>query len=194
MEVGCLRRGLPGSTAGGEGAPVAGGMSSEPVGISQIGLVARSPEGHAAKGMQIKGHEDLWVEIQAHTFRNWVNEHLRGAGSELVRDLGHDFADGTKLCALVEALQKKKLRTPWIRRPTNQHQFLENVSAALNAIAEDGVKLVNIGEHELLSLTIRPPTQPKLYIGSLTSGHTGFSSIMVVMCSRGLTLGLYPSF
>lgn len=44
--------------------------------ISHSGLLARSPEGHAARGMQIKGNEDLWVEIQANTFRNWVNEHL----------------------------------------------------------------------------------------------------------------------
>lgn len=39
--------------------------------------IARSPEGTAAKGMNIRGNEDLWVEIQANTFRNWVNEHLR---------------------------------------------------------------------------------------------------------------------
>jgi len=44
--------------------------------ISHSGLLARSPEGHAARGMQIKGNEDVWVEIQANTFRNWVNEHL----------------------------------------------------------------------------------------------------------------------
>lgn len=37
--------------------------------ISHSGLLARSPEGHAARGMQIKGNEDLWVEIQANTFR-----------------------------------------------------------------------------------------------------------------------------
>lgn len=39
--------------------------------------IVRSPEGTAAKGMNIRGNEDLWVEIQANTFRNWVNEHLR---------------------------------------------------------------------------------------------------------------------
>lgn len=44
--------------------------------ISHSGLLARSPEGHAARGMPIKGNEDVWVEIQANTFRNWVNEHL----------------------------------------------------------------------------------------------------------------------
>ena len=125
--------------------PVTSVMATEPLGISQIGLVARSPEGHAAKGMAIKGHEDLWVEIQAHTFRNWVNEHLRSVGAE-VRDLAVDFGDGTRLCLLVEQLQKKKLRTNWIRRPMNQHHCLENVTVALTAIGDDGVKLVNIGE------------------------------------------------
>lgn len=51
--------------------------------ITQAGLVARSPEGTAAKGMNIRGNEDLWVEIQANTFRNWVNEHLRDVGLQV---------------------------------------------------------------------------------------------------------------
>lgn len=119
--------------------------TSEQLRISQVGLVARSPEGHAAKGMAIKGREDLWVEIQANTFRNWVNEHLRTVGTE-VHDLVADFCDGTRLCALVEVLQKRPLRPAWIQRPANQHQYLENVATALTAIAADGVKLVNIGK------------------------------------------------
>ncbi|PSN34736.1 hypothetical protein C0J52_17744 [Blattella germanica] len=120
--------------------------AAEQLRISQVGLVARSPEGHAAKGMAIKGREDLWVEIQANTFRNWVNEHLRTVGTE-VRDLATDFCDGTRLCALVEILQKKPLRPSWIQRPANQHQYLENVATALAAIAADGIKLVNIVLH-----------------------------------------------
>ncbi|KAI5693981.1 filamin-A-like [Diaphorina citri] len=119
-------------------------MTSDELRLSQIGMKARSPEGHAAKGMQIKGHEDIWVDIQTHTFKNWVNEHLKSVGLH-VEDLAKDLADGTKLCALVEILQKRKLKF-WIRKPTNQHQFLENVTCALNAINEDGIKLVNIGE------------------------------------------------
>lgn len=114
--------------------------------VSQIGLVARSAEGHAAKGMPIKGNEDLWVDIQANTFKNWVNEHLKGVDMR-VTNLTTDFCDGTKLCALVEVLQKRILKPGWNRKPHNQHQYLENVSCALNAIAEDGVKLVNIGEY-----------------------------------------------
>ncbi|CAB3377794.1 Hypothetical predicted protein [Cloeon dipterum] len=117
--------------------------------ISQVGLAARSPEGHAAKGgMAIKGNEDMWVHIQANTFRNWVNEHLKTVGLA-VMDLASDFSDGTKLVALVEVLQKRPLRH--IRRPANPHQFLENVTTALNAVAEDGVKLVNIGNVDIVN-------------------------------------------
>lgn len=57
--------------------------STETQKITHAGLLARSPEGTAAKGMNIRGNEDLWVEIQANTFRNWVNEHLRGTGMQV---------------------------------------------------------------------------------------------------------------
>lgn len=62
-----------------------------------------------------------------------------------IQDLVKDLADGTKLCALVEVLQKRRIGS-WNKKPTNQHQFLENVTTALNAIAEDEIKLVNIGK------------------------------------------------
>jgi filamin len=127
-----------------------------------VGLVARSAEGTAAKGMPIKGHEDLWVDIQANTFRNWVNEHLkqseRGRDCGPVIDLADDFRDGTRLCALVEILTGKRL-AKWNPRPVNQHHYLENVSSALKAVEADGVKLVNIGESQhptTISSAVRP--------------------------------------
>ncbi|XP_050306612.1 filamin-A isoform X2 [Anthonomus grandis grandis] len=117
--------------------------------ISHSGLLARSPEGHAARGMQIKGNEDVWVEIQANTFRNWVNEHLP---KELrIVDLSEDLRTGVRLCALVEALQKRPLKPTWNRKPVNQHHYLENVTTALNAIEKDGVKLVNIGNLDIVN-------------------------------------------
>lgn len=119
--------------------------------ISHIGLVARSPEGHAAKKMQIRGHEDQWVDIQANTFRNWVNEHV--SPSNRVEDLAEDLKDGRVLCELVENLQDKKIPA-WSRNPGNRHQMLENVSKALAAIADDGVKLVNIGKCRARAPTI----------------------------------------
>ena len=60
-----------------------------------------------------------------------------------VRDLSTDLCDGVRLVALIEVLQKRKLRN--VLRPVNQHQMLENTTTALNAITADGIKLVNIG-------------------------------------------------
>lgn len=131
-----------------------------------VGLVARSAEGTAAKGMPIKGHEDLWVEIQANTFRNWVNEHLKHAGDVSggpVLDLAEDFRDGTRLCALVEVLTKRRLPR-WNPRPANQHHHLENVSTALQAIEADGVKLVNIGEQIVFIRSLRQKYNLYIYI------------------------------
>lgn len=117
--------------------------------ISHSGLLARSPEGHAARGMQIKGNEDVWVEIQANTFRNWVNEHL--PVHLRVKDLSQDLSDGVVLCTLVEALQARPIKPSWNRRPGNQHHYLENVTCALNAVEQDGVKLVNIGNVDIVN-------------------------------------------
>ncbi|XP_053675765.1 filamin-A [Anopheles nili] len=122
--------------------------------ITQAGLVARSPEGTAAKGMNIRGNEDLWVEIQANTFKNWVNEHLRESGLQVV-EFHEDFCDGTLLCALVEGLQKRPLKPNWNKRPANQHHYLENVTTALNAIEADGVKLVNIGNVDIVNGNVK---------------------------------------
>ncbi|XP_068905096.1 filamin-A isoform X2 [Tenebrio molitor] len=117
--------------------------------ISHSGLLARSPEGHAARGMQIKGNEDVWVEIQANTFRNWVNEHL--PQNLRVADLSQDLCTGVRLCALVEALRGHPLKPAWNRRPANQHHYLENVATALSAVEQDGVKLVNIGNVDIVN-------------------------------------------
>lgn len=123
-------------------------MEEDELMFSHSGLVARSPEGHAAKGMNIKGDENVWIEIQQNTFTNWVNEQLRHVGLS-VDDLQKDLCDGVKLIALVEVLQKRKIGRK-IAKPINQHQFLENVQTALNAVAADGIKLVNIGNTDIV--------------------------------------------
>lgn len=88
-------------------------------------------------------NENVWIDIQLKTFTNWVNEQLRPTGLT-VHNLQVDFANGLLLIALVECLQKRSLKK--IRSPLNQHQFIENVQIALNAIASDNIKLVNIGK------------------------------------------------
>ena len=99
--------------------------------------IARSREGHAAQA-----GVDKWVLIQENTFRNWVNEQLRSGGNE-VENLENDFDDGVRLVALVSALQGKRIRV--IKNARNHHQQLANVAEALTAIANDNIKLVNIG-------------------------------------------------
>ena len=118
----------------------------------QAGFQARSPEGHAARSMSIKGQEEVWIQIQANTFKNWANVSLREAGIPGVEDLLTGFQDGTKLVALVETLQKRRLKHN--KKPLNQHHELENISIALDAIQEDGIKLVNIGKKVIISSII----------------------------------------
>lgn len=107
---------------------------------------AISREGHAA--MSMRDGSDRWILIQQNTFTNWVNEQLRVSGietTEFIKDLGTDFDTGVKLCQLVESLQGKKIGRI-IKKPMNHHQQLENVTIALTAIANDNVRLVNIGK------------------------------------------------
>lgn len=92
--------------------------------------------------------EKHWVEIQKNTFTNWVNEHLREYGEE-VTDLSTAFEDGLKLIHLVEAVSTKKVRR-YNKKPRMYAQKLENVTAALNVVEEDGIHLVNIGEFILI--------------------------------------------
>lgn len=92
--------------------------------------------------------ESIWINIQQKTFINWINEQLRSTGVQ-VRNLQQDFANGLKLITLVECLQNRKLKK--IQRPLNQHQSIENVQIALNAIASDHIRLVNIGSTDIVS-------------------------------------------
>ena len=60
-----------------------------------------------------------------------------------------------RLVALVETLQKRKLRHN--KRPQSQPHALENITIALDAIQEDGIKLVNIGKSAPCALACAAP-------------------------------------
>lgn len=66
-----------------------------------------------------------------------------------------DFCDGTLLCILVESLQKRPLKPSWNKNPNNQHHYLENATKALNAIEADGIKLVNIGNVDIVNGNVK---------------------------------------
>ncbi|XP_052216529.1 filamin-B-like isoform X2 [Dreissena polymorpha] len=105
--------------------------------------IARTKEGHAAQA-----GVDKWILIQENTFRNWVNEQLRPGGMEVI-SLDSEFDDGVKLCLLIQSLQGKRIRV--IKNPKNHHQQLANVTEALQAIANDNIKLVNIGPEDIVN-------------------------------------------
>jgi hypothetical protein len=94
-------------------------------------------------------YDDKWIIIQKNTFTNWINEQLKSdkTNVDFVNDLQTDFANGVNLVKLVTILQQPLPKIPkkYYKNPLNQHQSLENVAISLNAITEDGVKLVNIG-------------------------------------------------
>lgn len=69
--------------------------------------------------------------------------------------MASDFCDGTLLCLLVESLQKRPLKPTWNKRPANQHHYLENASCALNAVEADGIKLVNIGNVDIVNGNVK---------------------------------------
>ncbi|XP_062580675.1 filamin-A-like [Saccostrea cucullata] len=93
--------------------------------------------------------ENRWVEIQRKTFTNWINEQLSVSG-KAITDIETDFCDGVNLVALVESLQFKKIGKV-IANPTGRIQKIENVSLACKAIMEDNVRLVNIGNDDIVN-------------------------------------------
>ncbi|XP_060074083.1 filamin-A-like [Ylistrum balloti] len=97
---------------------------------------------------------DRWVEIQQSTFTNWVNEQLSQYSARSLTNLGTDLCDGVHLVALVETLQLKKIGRVY-SKPQGQIQRLANVSLALTAITEDNVKLVNIGNEDVVNGNVK---------------------------------------
>lgn len=117
----------------------------------------------------IRNLDDKWIQIQRNTFTNWVNEQLKHE-NEKVTDLKTDLSNGVKLIKLVNILQQpnSKVSRRYFKNPTNQHQSLENITLALNAITDDGIKLVNIG---LIFFALN-----KLFILKINSGNVDLMS------------------
>lgn len=114
-----------------------------------------SSSSYQSKTGTIRNLDDKWILIQKNTFTNWINEQIK-LENEKINDIKHDFADGVKLIKLVNALQtpNSKVSKRIFKKPINQHQSLENITLALNAITEDGIRLVNIGKNKSLLFNI----------------------------------------
>lgn len=117
-----------------------------------INASAPSPASNQLPAATIRNQilNDRWIVIQKNTFTNWINEQLKNEG-ENVEDIRSDMTDGVKLIKLINALQQPqpKISRRFFRNPINQHQCLENLTLALDAIRADGIKLVNIGNTDI---------------------------------------------
>lgn len=84
-----------------------------------------------------------WKLVQQKTFTRWCNEHLKHQGI-VIDDLKVDFSDGLRLITLLEVLSQKKMKRS-NNRAKLRAQKLENVQVALDFIAYEKIKIVNIG-------------------------------------------------
>lgn len=99
--------------------------------------------------MKMQSTELTWIHVQQKTFTNWVNEQL-SVGGIRVSDLQEDLRDGVVLVRLVESLQFRRIGKI-CTNPKNQMQMLQNVDVAFRAIIEDKVKIVNIGNEDVVN-------------------------------------------
>lgn len=108
----------------------------------------------SSSGVPSYNNQLHWVTIQRSTFTNWVRDRLTGSDfnsgsgsvdATMVNDLQSDLCDGWLLCRLVEALQRRRVGGHPSSKPLNRHQRIDNVNLALKAMADDGIRLINIG-------------------------------------------------
>nr|XP_032522222.1 dystrophin, isoforms A/C/F/G/H-like isoform X3 [Danaus plexippus plexippus] len=99
-------------------------------------------------------------DVQKKTFAKWINSQLAKQGKPLVNDLFQDLRDGEVLLSLLEILTAQQFKR---ERGRMRVHHLNNVNAALRALAAAGVRLVNISSGDIVD------GNPKLILGLVWS-------------------------
>ncbi|XP_035715809.1 dystrophin isoform X4 [Folsomia candida] len=86
-------------------------------------------------------------DVQKKTFGKWINSMLARGNHPPIKDMFSDLRDGTKLLALLEVLTNKQFKREKGRMRVHH---LNNVSRALEVLKEQGVRLVNISNNEIV--------------------------------------------
>jgi len=89
-----------------------------------------------------------WVDIQQNTFTRWCNEFLKERGYH-IKDLGKDLQDGIILCNLLEIISGGKSVGKYNKNPRVPAQKYENNGIAMQFIASEGIKTVNISNEDI---------------------------------------------
>jgi filamin len=93
--------------------------------------------------------DPAWVKVQEKTFTRWVNTYLVERMLK-VNSLQTDFADGILLINLLEIISSKSF-SKYNKNPKIQMQKLENLTFALDFLAQEGIKLVSIDSNAIAS-------------------------------------------
>eukprot|EP00094_Tigriopus_californicus_P012072 TCALIF_11665-PA protein Name:"Similar to DMD Dystrophin (Gallus gallus)" AED:0.11 eAED:0.12 QI:11/0.44/0.31/0.89/0.88/0.89/19/143/3398 len=94
------------------------------------------------------GGGDQRDDITKKTFGKWLNSHLTDRpGARTVTDLYYDLRDGHILLDVLEVLTQRKIRH---ERGSLRVHKLSNVNTVLNVLKENQVKLVNIGNVDIV--------------------------------------------
>eukprot|EP01117_Protostelium_nocturnum_P011023 TRINITY_DN39_c0_g1_i2.p1 TRINITY_DN39_c0_g1~~TRINITY_DN39_c0_g1_i2.p1 ORF type:complete len:1155 (-),score=403.16 TRINITY_DN39_c0_g1_i2:144-3608(-) len=100
--------------------------------------------------MSDKAAEAEWIRIQSKTFRNWCNTHLKHRMMS-INDLRSDLSTGIPLINLVEIISSKTVNNGrWNKNPKVRTQMMENAGFALQFLKTEGLKLVNIGNEDIV--------------------------------------------
>ncbi|XP_063538770.1 uncharacterized protein LOC134748000 [Cydia strobilella] len=99
-------------------------------------------------------------DVQKKTFAKWINSQLVKNGKALVTDLFADLRDGEVLLSLLEILTAQQYKR---ERGRMRVHHVNNVSTALRALNDAGVRLVNIAAADVVD------GNPKLILGLVWS-------------------------
>ncbi|XP_063382009.1 dystrophin-like [Cydia fagiglandana] len=99
-------------------------------------------------------------DVQKKTFAKWINSQLVKNGKPLVGDLFADLRDGEVLLSLLEILTAQQYKR---ERGRMRVHHVNNVSTALRALNDAGVRLVNIAAADVVD------GNPKLILGLVWS-------------------------
>lgn len=92
--------------------------------------------------------DQKWVEIQKKTFTRWANTFLKERMMK-VDDLEVDLCDGVNLINLLEIISSKTIGK-YNKAPKIRTQKLENNLFALKFLQSENIKLVNIGNEDIV--------------------------------------------
>lgn len=100
--------------------------------------------------MSEKPKDAEWIRIQSKTFKNWCNTHLKHRMMS-INDLRTDLTNGVPLINLVEIISSKQCNNgKWNKAPKVRSQQMENAGFALQLLKDEGLKLVNIGNEDIV--------------------------------------------